>query len=261
MSNQIHSTALLSPKARLGNGNTIGPFTIVEDDVELGDNNCLASHSVVKSGVRMGNSNTIEEHAVIGGAPQDMGFDRDTPTYVEIGNDNTFREYVTIHRASKGGEATRVGDENYLMAMVHVAHDCQLANQIVIAPSTGLGGHVHVDSKAFISGGVMVHQFVQIGAFAMIGGNSKITQNCLPYMITDGVPATVKGLNSVGLRRAGFDRQVFTKLKQAYSILFGSHRKLEDKLADLEQLESEQCHYLARFVSEARRGFHRTESE
>ncbi|HEB59371.1 MAG TPA: acyl-ACP--UDP-N-acetylglucosamine O-acyltransferase [Gammaproteobacteria bacterium] len=259
MSNHIHPTAIIADSARLGQGNHIGPYVVIEDDVVLGDDNRLASHCVIKRYCRMGNGNRVAEHAVIGGDPQDLSFDPATPSRVEIGNDNVLREYVTIHRGSKAGIVTRLGNTNYLMVEVHVAHDCQLADDIVIAPATGIGGHVHIETRAFISGGVMVHQFVRIGRQAMIGGNTKLTQDALPYMITDGVPGRARGLNSVGLRRAGFGREDMRALKQAWRVLFEGHDSLDAILARLRELDSAHCRYLADFIAESKRGFHRAD--
>lgn len=163
--NEIHPTAIVSDTAQLGKGNRIGPYAVIEDDVQLGDNNEIASHVVLKKYTRLGNDNTLAEHVVLAGLPQDLGFN-DKPTYVELGDGNTLREGVTINRATKDEGATCLGNHNYLMALVHVGHDCQLGNNIIIAPSSGIGGHVRIADKAFISGGVMVHQFVQIGSFA-----------------------------------------------------------------------------------------------
>ena len=226
MSNTIHPTALVSDKADLGKANDIGAFVVIEDDVTIGDNNSLLSGVVLKSGTSVGNANKIHEHVVIGGLPQDLGFDSATPSKVEIGDKNTFREFVTIHRASQKNEATKLGNENYLMTQVHIGHDCELENNVIIAPSTGLGGFVTVEDKAFISGGVMVHQFVHIGSLAMLGGNAKITQDVLPYMMADGNPAQITGLNKVGLRRAGFKVEDMKELKKAYQLLFKNNSKL-----------------------------------
>jgi UDP-N-acetylglucosamine acyltransferase len=257
VSNLIHPSALVSEKAVLGKGNTIGAFVIIEDDVVLGDNNTLYSSVVLKSGTRLGNENTIHEQAVIGGLPQDLGFDISTPSLVEIGHQNTIREFVTIHRASKENSATRLGNNNYLMVQVHLGHDVLLGNNVIIAPSTGLGGFVSVEDRAFISGGVMVHQFVHIGAYAMLGGNAKITQDALPYMITDGNPARVSGLNKVGLRRAGFKLDDLKVLKKAYQVLFNGETALDERIIRLSGLEHENVNHLVSFIQASKRGFHR----
>lgn len=257
MSNTIHPSALVSDKAHIGRGNNIGAFVIIEDDVVLGDNNTLLSGSVLKSGTVLGNENKIHEHAVIGGLPQDLGFDITTPSFVKIGDKNTLREFVTIHRASQKNEATKLGNENYLMAQVHIGHDCKLENNVIIAPSSGLGGFVTVEDKAFISGGVMVHQFVHIGSVAMIGGNAKITQDVLPYMMASGNPAHISGLNKVGLRRAGFKVSDINAVKKAYHLLFNNESKLEERLNELSQLDHVCAQHLSSFINASKRGFHR----
>lgn len=257
MGNKIHSTAIVSSKAELGSGNTIGPFVVIEEGVVLGNNNRVEAHSVLKYGSRIGNENNIHEHVVCGGNPQDIGFKGDE-TYMQLGNGNVVREFVTLNRATnKETGWTRIGDFNYFMAGSHVAHDCQIASNIVLAPDAALGGHVHIGDRAFLSGGVKVHQFARIGAYAMIGGNSKITADCLPYMITDGVPGRVRGLNTVGLKRAGFTMQDIRELKQAFRILFGSHRDLDIILDELDQLGSSHTRALADFIRHSKRNFHR----
>jgi len=260
VSNSIHPTALVSDKADLGRGNDIGAYVTIEDNVVLGNNNTLLSGSVLKSGTVIGNENKIHEHAVIGGLPQDLGFDMATPSYVNIGNKNTIREFVTIHRASQENEATKLGNENYLMVQVHLGHDCELENNVIIAPSSGLGGFVTVEDKAFISGGVMVHQFVHIGTLAMLGGNAKITQDILPYMMADGNPAHISGLNKVGLRRAGYKVADIKAIKKAYQLLFNNESKLEERLNQLSQLDHVSAQHLASFIQASNRGFHRDKS-
>ena len=256
MSNNIHATAIVSPGASLGTGNTIGPFAVIEDDVIIGNDNHIAAHAVLKQKTRIGDNNTLAEHVVLGGLPQDLSF-AEKPTFVEIGHSNVLREGVTVNRATKENEATRLGDENYLMALVHIGHDCQLGNRIVIAPGSGMGGHVHIADRAFISGGVMVHQFVHIGRFAMIGGNTKITQDTLPFMLTDGNPAIVRGLNIVGLKRGGFCLDDIRSLKQAYQTLFRSTVSLEGRLEQIKGLANVYTEELAQFISTSHRGFHR----
>ncbi len=257
MSNTIHPSALVSDNVHLGNGNHIGAFVVIEDDVIIGDNNIFLTGSVIKAGTRIENDNKIHEHAVIGGLPQDLGFDATTPSFVKLGSRNTLREFVTIHRASQENEATKIGNENYLMTQVHLGHDCVLENNVIIAPSAGLGGFVTVEDKAFISGGVMVHQFVHIGSLAMLGGNAKITQDVLPYMMADGNPAHITGLNKVGLRRAGFKVDDMKELKKAYQILFNNNSKLEQRLNQLSLHDHASSQHLAYFINASKRGFHR----
>ena len=192
MANQIHPSAIVAATAELGDNNRIGAYAIVEDDVHLGSDNVIAAHAVVKCGTRMGDGNRVYEHAVIGGAPQHLKFtDESIVTLTEIGNDNVFREAVTINRGYIEGKATIIGDGNYLMTSAHIGHDCEVGNQNVFANASALAGHVILGEHVFVSGGVMIHQFTHVGSYAMLGGNSKITQDVLPFMITDGNPATV----------------------------------------------------------------------
>ena len=255
--NDIHPTAIISPKAELGEANQIGPFAIIEDDVVMGDNNRIAGHVVLKNGTRIGDHNTMQEHTVIAGLPQDLSFSN-VVTYTRIGNNNILRELVTINRSAKENEATCLGDNNYLMVNVHIGHDCQVGNHIVMGNNLLLSGHACVDDRAFISGAVGIHQFSKIGKFAMVGGLSKISKDVLPYMITDGNPGCVRGLNTVGLKRNNFSAEEIRVLKQAYKVLFRSANKLEQIIEELRAIGTEHTDYLAEFISHSKRGFHRT---
>lgn len=258
--NTIHPSAIVDPKAKLGSGNIIGANSIIEADVELGNNNQLHTGAVLKNGCRIGNDNQFYEYAVIAGLPQDTGFDRQAKTEVRIGNSNEFREYTTVNRATlKENGVTIIGNNNYLMAHAHIGHDCVLADNIVMVISSGIAGHVHIGSRAFISGGVMVHQFVNIGEYAMIGGNAKITQDVLPYFITDGIPAVVKGINVVGLKRAGFKKSDISALKEAYRLIFNASLSLEQIIISLKDKNSNLINVLSDFIGESKRGFHRIE--
>lgn len=257
MPHSIDSGAVISSQATVGMNNQIGNNVTIEEDVVLGDNNTILNGAVIKSGTRIGDNNNIHEYAVIGGLPQDLGFDAQTVSYVEIGDNNTLREYVTINRATQEKQATRLGDNNYLMTHCHVAHDCRLANHIVMAPSAGLGGHVHVDDRAFISGGVMAHQFVHIGSLAMIGGNTKVTQNVLPMMITDGNPARLRGLNIVGLKRNGYKADDVRVLKKIFNLIGQTGLLHEETLSELRSLDDPLGESFAVFIESSKRGFHR----
>ena len=257
MSNEIHSTSIVSSKADLGDGNTIGPFSIIEPGVVLGDNNYIAARATIKTGTNMKDDNQVFEHAVIGGDPQHAGFVRGSiETFLKLGSGNIFREAVTVNCGYFDDRITTLGDNNFLMHAVHVGHDCVINNDVIIGPSSGIGGHVHIEDHAIISGGVMVHQFVRLGQRGMIGGNSKITQDVLPFMITDGNPAIVRGLNVVGLKRAGFTMTDIKALKQAYRLIFQAG-SLEENLAAVEALGHERCHQLCGFIQQSERGFHR----
>lgn len=257
MSNEIHSTAIVSPKADLGKGNKVGPYSIIEPSVVLGDNNQIAAHAVIKTGTSMKNDNQVFETAVIGGDPQHAGFvSGSMETWLEVGSNNIFRESVTVNCGYFVDKITTLGDNNFLMHAVHIGHDCVIDNDVIIGPSSGIGGHVHIEDHTIISGGVMVHQFVRLGQYAMIGGNSKITQDVLPYMITDGNPAIVRGLNVVGLKRAGFTMSDIKVLKQAYRLIFQAG-SLEENLTAVEALDHDLGHKLCGFIQQSERGFHR----
>jgi UDP-N-acetylglucosamine acyltransferase len=258
VSNQIHPTAVISPQATLGQGNHIGPFVVIEDNVVMGDNNAVAAHCVIKYGARIGHGNTLHEHVVYAGIPQDLGF-KAADTIAQLGDNNVLREFVTVHRATtKESGRTVIGNNNYFMATAHIAHDCQIGNHVIMANDAVLAGHVHIEDRVFVSGGVKVHQWAHIGEYAMIGGNSKITQDCLPYMITDGIPGRVRGLNLIGLKRAGFRLEELRELKAAYRILLGSRGSLETQLAELAQLSSPRARHLSEFIDRSKRGFHRS---
>ena len=258
--NNIHPSAIIDSKAELGTGNTIAAHCVIEADVTLGNNNTLHHGAILKNGSRIGDGNSFYEYSVMAGCPQDVSFDKQAQTLLEIGDNNEFREYTTVNRASlKEQGITKLGNNNYLMAHAHIGHDCQLADNIVMVVSSGLGGHVHVDRNAFISGGVMVHQFTRIGAYAMIGGNAKITQDVLPFFITDGIPASVKGINVVGLKRAGFKRADISDLKQAYRLLFSAGLPLEQIIEQLKDINSNLIKELTEFLLGSKRGFHRVE--
>ena len=260
--NTIHPTAIVDPKAELGSGNTIDAYSIIEADVTLGNNNHLHTGAVLKNGCRIGNDNQFYEYAVMAGLPQDTGFDKHASTLVRIGNNNEFREYTTVNRATqKENGVTILGNNNYLMAHAHIGHDCVLTDNIIMVISSGIAGHVHVGKCAFISGGVMVHQFTSIGEYAMIGGNAKITQDVLPYFITDGIPASVKGINVVGLKRAGFKKSDISDLKQAYRLIFSSGLPLEQIINALSETKSSLINELSSFIGSSKRGFHRVERD
>lgn len=215
----IHPLAVVSPGARLGTGVRIGAFATVEDDVELGDHCVVASGAVLKAGVTAGASNEFCEHTVIGGAPQHVARPTDIGRVV-IGENNVFREHVTIHRALKPGVATVIGSHNYVMAAAHFGHDVTIGNHVIVANAALLGGHVTVEDRAFVSGAVAVHQFVRIGKLAMVGGHARVVQDVPPFMLIDGQSGCVVGLNNVGLRRSGHSSEDIADLKAAYRVIY-----------------------------------------
>jgi UDP-N-acetylglucosamine acyltransferase len=250
----IHPTALIDSSAVLRPGVVIGPYVVVEADVEIGANSRVAAHAVIKRYTQIGERNQIAEHAVIGGDPQDYAF-QDCISRVEIGNDNRIREGVTIHRGGKPGTVTRIGNGNFLMAQCHVAHDCQVADNVVICNAALLAGYVQVGSRAFISGAVGIHQFCRVGRLAMIGSNSKVDQDCLPFVTISGVPGRARGINVIGLKRAGYSAADVRAIKLAYKGLMSRDGGLDDRLEELAKLAHPAVMEMVEFVRDCERGF------
>jgi UDP-N-acetylglucosamine acyltransferase len=255
-----HPTALVDPEAQLGGDVEIGPYAVVEAETRIGDGCELRAHSVVKRFTRMGARNRVHEGAVLGGEPQDLGFGG-APSRLEIGDGNQIREGVTIHRATAPGGVTRVGSGCFLMAYSHVAHEDVIGDSVILANNVALAGHVRIDERAFLSGGVVVHQFCRVGRLAMVGGNTKVIKDCLPFVITDGVPARARGLNVVGLRRAGFTASQLRTLKEAFRLLLRSGLPLAEALQRLEALGDPLADELAAFARDSKRSFHRASRE
>ena len=232
----------------------IGPYAVIEQDTAIGQATDIRAHAVIKRFTTLGDTNTVHEGAVLGGEPQDVGF-VDRRSYLHIGSNNRIREGVTMHRGTEAESTTIVGSDCFIMANAHVAHNCRLGDGVIIANNVALAGYVDIDDQAFISGGVVVHQFCRIGRLAMIGGNSKIVQDCLPFVITDGVPGRAHGLNIVGLRRAGIKSSELKSLKEAYRLLLRSGLSLEDALGRLAGIGSSLVDHLIVFVRSSTRGF------
>lgn len=255
MGREIHATALVHPDVDLGDDVRLGPYTIVESDVCIGARTEVRAHAVVKRYTTLGADNQVHEGAVLGGEPQDVGFQGGESRLV-VGDRNRIREGVTIHRAGAGRE-TRIGSDCFLMAYVHVAHDDTLGDGVIVANNVALAGHVSIGDRAFLSGGVVVHQFCRVGRLAMVGGNSKVVQDCLPFVITDGAPGRARGLNVVGLRRAGIGAAQVRALKEGYRLLLRSSLPLETALQRMASVGDPLVDELAAFARSARRGFHR----
>lgn len=252
---KIHKTAIVSPDAKFSEGVEIGPYCIVGKRVKIGKNTKLQSHIVIEE-TEIGSNCTVFPFTSIGLPPQDTRYNKER-TKVKIGNDNTIREYITIHRASvSGNKITRIGNNNFLMAYAHIAHDCNIGNDIIIANATTLAGHVEIEDHAFIGGMVAVHQFTRIGAYSMIGGFSAITQDIPPYTTASGDRAKLYGLNTVGLKRRDIDDTVISGLKKAYKTVFRSKLTLKDALKKLKSDDSqpEEVKLFVEFIEKNTRG-------
>lgn len=255
----IHPTAIIDPTANLGAEVSVGPYAVIETATEIGDGSEVRAHAVIKRFTMLGPKNVVHESATLGGEPQDLGFE-DCESYLRVGASNTFRENVTVNRGTQPGSETTIGSHCFIMACAHVAHNCRLGNRVIIANNVALAGHVEIDDGAFISGGVVIHQFCRVGRLAMIGGNAKIVQDCLPFVVTDGVPGRAHGLNFVGLRRAGFKSSEIQKLKEAYRLLLRSGFGLDVALSRMADLDDKLVNELISFVRGSVRGFCREEN-
>jgi len=252
----VHPTAVVGGSARLGAGVKVGPYAVVEDGAEIGDGTEVRAHAVIKRFTVIGRGNAVHEGAILGGEPQDLGF-TGAETRLRIGDGNRIREGVTIHRATRPGGETVVGSGCFLMAYSHVAHECAIGDGAILANNVALAGHVDIGARAFLSGGVVVHQFCRVGRLAMVGGNSKIVQDCLPFVVTDGVPGRAAGLNVVGLRRAGATADQLRTLKEAYRLLLRSSLGLDAALERMAGLADPWVDEMIAFARGSKRGFHR----
>ena len=251
----IHPLAVVSPHAELGTNVRIGPFCVVEAGVILGDGCHLAGRVTVKSGTVLGRDNLVLEGTVIGGMPQHVHMP-EFPGTVTIGDGNVLRENVTIHRAMQAGHVTTIGNRCLLMVGTHVAHDCALGDGVIVTNNSMLAGHVTIDDKAFISGGVAVHQFCRIGRLAMVGGLARVRQDVPPFVTVDGGTTMVVGLNKVGLRRAGVAAQDFAQLKQAYRLIYRSGHSWNELLEELRrQFSAGPAAEFLPFFTSGKRGF------
>jgi UDP-N-acetylglucosamine acyltransferase len=228
----IHPLAIVSPHAELGTNVRIGPFCVVEAGVVLGSGCNLAGRVTIKSGTVLGRDNLVLEGTVLGGMPQHLHMP-ECPGTVEIGDGNVFRENCTVHRALEAGHVTRIGNHCLFMVGAHAAHDCTIADNVVLTNGTMLGGHVSVGERAYIGGAVAVHQFCRIGRLAMIGGLARVVRDVPPFVTLDGDTAMVVGLNKVGLRRGGFTSSDITQLKSAYRVIYRSGLMWQEMLDTL----------------------------
>lgn len=239
LSPKIHPTAVVSPGAQIHPTAQIGPYAVISERSKIGPETEVGAHVVIDGWTEIGARNRIFPGAAIGLEPQDLKYAGDE-TLVKIGDDNRIRECVTINRATKAGEATRIGNGNLLMAYVHVAHNCLLQDKIVIANAVSLAGHVEIDSQAVIGGMAGFHQFVHVGRLAMVGAMSRIDRDVPPFTLVEGSPARVRTLNLVGLKRSGLQNldegAAYKALKKAYRSLFRSGLPLEQSLQEIEPL-------------------------
>jgi len=260
----VHPTALVSDQAIIGENCFIDAYAIIHAGVVLGNNCRIGSHAVVREGSHVGDDVFIDSYAAVGGEPQIMNFDRSIKSGVKIGNRVVIREGVTISRGSEQGDPTLIGDDCYLMAQSHIAHDCIVGEGVTVCHQTKLGGHVEICEKAFLGGGAAIHQFCRIGSLAMVAANAMITADVPPY-VTAAERSTACGLNLVGLRRANFEQREISDLKRCYRAVFFGGGNLRKKA-----MEATREHELGTtavgirfltFFETGRRGYIRSENE
>jgi UDP-N-acetylglucosamine acyltransferase len=233
---KVHPTAIVDGAAQLGADVEIGPYSIVGPQVVIGDGTVIQSHVVLEGAVQIGQRNVIGHGSIIGGPPQDLGFKPETRSSVAIGNDNVIREHCTIHRGTAEGTATQIGDHNFLMAGVHLGHNCRVANKVIIANSCLLAGYVEIDDQAFIGGGTTFHQFMHVGRLVMSQGSSAYGKDIPPFLLA-AERNFVFGVNTVGLRRAGFTAAERDEVKRAFKLLYRSGLNLKQALETAAETE------------------------
>jgi UDP-N-acetylglucosamine acyltransferase len=252
----IHPTAIVHPQANIAAGVKIGAYSLIGENVRIGSGTVIEPHVVIEGSSEIGERCHIFPFASIGAAPQHLRY-RGEPTRVVIGSDNIIREFVTINRATvEGGGETVLGKGNFIMAYSHIAHDCRVGNQVIMANASTLAGHIEVEDFAIVGGLVAIHQFVRVGCYAIIGGASAIPKDVPPYMCAAGNRARLFGLNAVGLKRHHFPETTITALKHAYRIIFRSHITLTKAIEKVqaEVLDLPEIGHLLQFLRSSKRG-------
>jgi len=252
---EIHPTAIVDPDAEIGEGVVIGPWSIIGPGVKIGDGTVIRSHVLIEKNTSIGADCILHQGAVLGTDPQDLKF-RGEETFLEVGDRTVVREYATVNRGTADLVKTVVGDDCLLMAYSHVAHDCQIGNNVVLSNAVNMAGHVLIEDWAIVGGLTAIHQFVRIGAHAFVGGASRASQDVPPYTKAAGSPMKLYGLNSVGLDRRGFSPEVRQSLKRAYRIIFQSNLALSRSLdqAESECEELPEVRHLISFIRSSERG-------
>ena len=254
----VHQTAIVHKDAKIGKDVDIGPYSIIGGNVTIGDGTNISSHVVISSHTTIGKNNKIYEGAVIGGDPQDVHYTGEK-SFVEIGDENIIREFVTINVATGEGAKTAVGNNCFLMATAHMGHNSKLGNNVVLVNGVGLGGYVEVEDRAFLSAYCPVHQFVKIGSLAMIGMSSPIEKDVPPYVLGVGNPFKIYGVNRIGLQRAGIPEEGIEKIKKIYKIMFRSELNVTQAIKKIKE-ELKPCQYTGHFiefVEKSKRGIYK----
>lgn len=253
---QVHPTATIHPTAVIGKGAQIGPYVVIGPEVSIGDRTVVGPHTQISRWTKIGQDNVIHHGVSIGAAPQDIRYKGERGEIL-IGDRNIIREFVTIHLPSGEGRQTRIGNDNFIMVHSHVPHNCEIGNQVVLGGYVGLAGHTQIEDQATIGGMAGVHQFVRIGRLAMVGAQSKIVQDIPPFMLAEGNPAEVRGINSIGLQRRGLSQEVVAEIKKAFKLIYETKQstekiveELKKRLRPLEEIN----HLIAFLEKESQRG-------
>ncbi len=255
----IHSSAIIHPAAEIAEDVSIGPFSIIGEGVKLGAGTVVGAHVVIDRWTEIGVDNQIFQFASVGAAPQDVKYQGEQ-TYLKIGDRNRIREFVTLNRGTPGGGGiTTIGDDNLFMSYSHVAHDCLVRDQVILANGATLAGHVEVENYAILGGLSAVHQFCRIGSHTMISGGAMVTQDILPYTVAQGDRAKMMGLNLVGLKRRGFSKETIRGIKHAYRLLFRAGLRMEEALRQIENdLDpTPELRHFIQFIKDSQRGIAR----
>ncbi len=251
----IDKNANIHPDAKLADNVTVGSFSIIEADVEVGEGTVIGPHVVIKSGTRIGKYNQIHQFSSIGDAPQSVGY-KGEPTKLYIGDNNIIREFTTLNRGTNDDLGyTKLGNDNFIMAYVHLAHDCVVGNNVILANGVTMGGHVQVGDYAIMGGFALIHQFCRVGEHSIIGGGSICTKDIPPYVLAAGNTAKPHGINVTGLKRRDFDADTISALRKSYRTIFRSKLDLNTAIEELQQFKQKEVSTLAEFLQTSKRGF------
>jgi UDP-N-acetylglucosamine acyltransferase len=249
----IHPTAIVDKGAKLGKNVAIGPYSVVEDGTEIGDDTKLWNNVFVAKGTTIGKSCQIHMNVVLGHEPQDVAFEG-KPSFLTIGDRNIIREFVTVHRGTKEGSATTIGNDNFIMGLCHIAHNCRIGNRVIMVNNTLLAGYVEIDDMAFVSGNCVVHQFTRLGKLVMASASTRINKDVPPYMLVER-DSLVSSYNLIGLRRAGLDAGIRDQIKKAFNILYRSDLNIKNAVEKIDsEMDSPEIKYLVDFVRSSNRG-------
>lgn len=251
----INATAIIDPSAELGHGISVGPFTVIEKNTKIGNNVEIASHVVIKEGTTLGDNCRVFQGAILGEIPQDLKFGGEMTT-LEIGSNTTLREYCTLNRGTNARGKTTIGDDCLIMAYVHVGHDCDVGEKVILANGISLGGHVEIGYHVSIGGHTPVHQFCRIGEHAFVGGAYRVVQDIPPYILASGEPMEYAGINAIGLRRRGFDKETRNLIKKAYARIYRSGLNVTQALKEIrtEMEMTPELNKIITFIEKSDRG-------